>query len=355
MNIVLTDQIWPISPEQPCGADLEYDTAFTALQQAATGRREQQFGDNLIPAVAPDWQHVEALAVELLNRTVDLRVIALLTLAWTEMSGLAGYAKGLSLVACVLDQYWEHVHPQLESGGEFDPLPRLNAIAALTDQQALGRNARSATLLHWRFGPLSLRDAAAILDRKQSAIVNGFPAGGASLHAELQTTLKSAHEACTVVQQLLDAIDRIHQRIAVNLSSSWVPDPIAVEGPLRVVYQEIREHPLITPSACGGESPPPASAIATSTAPEHIAGAHEASAGTMSIRTRNDVLLALENACVYLERAEPGHPAPLLLRRAQRLMHMNFYEIVRDMAPAALSQLDVLAGQPEQPSAIATH
>jgi type VI secretion system protein ImpA len=73
------------------------------------------------------------------------------------------------------------------------------------------------------------------------------------------------------------------------------------------------------------------------------------------INTREDVLAALESACVYLERAEPGHPVPLLLRRAQRLMHMNFYEIVRDMAPAALPQLDVLAGQPERHPDIATH
>jgi type VI secretion system protein ImpA len=41
------------------------------------------------------------------------------------------------------------------------------------------------------------------------------------------------------------------------------------------------------------------------------------------------------------------------LRRAQRLMQMTFYEIVRDMAPAALPQLDVLAGQPERLSGVA--
>lgn len=71
----------------------------------------------------------------------------------------------------------------------------------------------------------------------------------------------------------------------------------------------------------------------------------------MALRSRHDALLALESVCRYLERTEPSHPAPLLLRRAQRLMHMNFREIVRDMAPAALPQLDALTGETRQPAA----
>jgi type VI secretion system protein ImpA len=355
MNTVPSNQIGPISPEQPCGANLEYDAAFTALQQAATGSREQQFGEALIPAVAPDWPHVETLAVALLSRTVDLRVIALLTLAWTKMTGLAGYARGLSLAAYALDQYWEHVHPQLEPAGEFDPLPRLNAIAALTDQQALGRSARGAPLLLWRFGQLSLRDAAAILERQPSAIVCGLPASDANLQTELRATLKGAREESMVIQQLLYAIERIQRQISAHLDSSWVPDPIAIEAPLRVVYQAIREPSGIAPSArCAeAESSPPVPALTMPTEHSHAGNVRTASAGPMSIRSRADVISALEHACVYLERAEPGHPAPLLLRRAQRLMQMTFYEIVRDMAPAALPQLDVLAGQPERLSGVA--
>ncbi|MGF6901823.1 type VI secretion system protein TssA [Paraburkholderia sp. GAS348] len=355
MNTVLSNQIGPISLEQPCGADLEYDAAFTTLQQVATGSREQQFGEAPIPAVAPDWPHVETLAVALLSRTVDLRVIALLTLAWTKMTGLAGYARGLSLAAYVLDQYWEHVHPQLETAGEFDPLPRLNAIAALTDQQALGRSARGAPLLLWRFGQLSLRDAAAILERKQSATVCGFPASDVTLQTELRATLKGAREESMVIQQLLYAIERIQRQISAHLDSSWVPDPIAVEGPLRVVYQAIGEPSDIASSSWCAESPLPVPASATPTERPHAGNVHTAAAGSMSIRTREDVIAALENACVYLERAEPGHPVPLLLRRAQRLMHMTFYEIVRELAPAALPQLDVLTGQPERLSGVAVN
>lgn len=44
----------PISEASPCGDDLEYDPAFTALAAAAQGKPEQQFGDTVIPAVEPE-------------------------------------------------------------------------------------------------------------------------------------------------------------------------------------------------------------------------------------------------------------------------------------------------------------
>lgn len=43
----------PVEGPLPCGEDLEYDADFMALQQAATGKREQQFGDTIIPAEPP--------------------------------------------------------------------------------------------------------------------------------------------------------------------------------------------------------------------------------------------------------------------------------------------------------------
>jgi type VI secretion system protein ImpA len=53
----------------------------------------------------------------------------------------------------------------------------------------------------------------------------------------------------------------------------------------------------------------------------------------------------LDLVCAYLERHEPSNPAPLFIRRAQRLMQKNFVEIVRDLMPDSLSSLEKLAGE----------
>jgi len=52
--------------------------------------------------------------------------------------------------------------------------------------------------------------------------------------------------------------------------------------------------------------------------------------------------------CSFLEHTEPSNPAPLFIRRAQRLIKKSFLEIVRDLMPDSLSQLEKLAGDVEK-------
>ena len=57
-----------------------------------------------------------------------------------------------------------------------------------------------------------------------------------------------------------------------------------------------------------------------------------------------DVVRMIERICGYYVRVEPSSPVPLLLRRAQRLVTMDFVEIVRDLADQGLPQLGTVAG-----------
>src|SRR5262249_25190275 len=65
---------------------------------------------------------------------------------------------------------------------------------------------------------------------------------------------------------------------------------------------------------------------------------------TAEIRSRDDAVQMLELVCNYLERHEPSNPAPLFIRAAKRLIKKGFLEIVRDLMPDSLSQLEKLAG-----------
>ena len=68
-----------------------------------------------------------------------------------------------------------------------------------------------------------------------------------------------------------------------------------------------------------------------------------------SIGSRADASRALDAVCAYLERHEPANPAPLLIRRAQRLMAMGFLDIMRDIAPEALGTVEQIAGTHRNP------
>ncbi len=44
MNI--NELLQPVTAEQPCGDNLEYDAQFQEMEQAMQGKAEQQFGRN---------------------------------------------------------------------------------------------------------------------------------------------------------------------------------------------------------------------------------------------------------------------------------------------------------------------
>jgi type VI secretion system protein ImpA len=62
------------------------------------------------------------------------------------------------------------------------------------------------------------------------------------------------------------------------------------------------------------------------------------------ITSRNEVIRALDAVCGYYERNEPSSPVPILLRRAQRLVSKNFMDIMRDLAPSGMSDIEKIQG-----------
>ena len=132
----------PISVEAPCGPDLEYDNAFLEFEWALAGTPERQLGHHIIPAEGPDWSEVHRLAMELLRKSLDLRVAVALTRAWTSDHGLPGTVVGLDLIERLLKQHWEDVHPQLDASDGDDPAIRIHALATLSWKEGLVRDLR---------------------------------------------------------------------------------------------------------------------------------------------------------------------------------------------------------------------
>lgn len=63
------------------------------------------------------------------------------------------------------------------------------------------------------------------------------------------------------------------------------------------------------------------------------------------IRSRQDVILLLDKILDYFQNYEPSHPAPILLRRSQKMIGMNFSEIVEELLPESLNSLSNLSGK----------
>jgi len=335
------DILTALDPRLPCGEDLEYDAEFLQLQQAAVERSEQQFGSTIIPAQPPDWREVEKLARALLERTRDVRIMGYLTQAWTEVRGLPGFSDGLTLVADTLDRYWDAVHPRLDSVGDNDPMPRINALASLGDLAGCARSARSSRLVNGVHGQLSLRDAESLLDGSRSD-PDFYPGGRARLVEHLRQAWLQQDGDLVALANATQALRRIQDQVAGKLGQEWVPDYAGILRTLDVVMQVLGDSgTAAAPQESVGDAAPDAVLPAASAAPAAVAASAPAVRWQdAQIQSREEAVAMLAKVCAYFEVHEPSHPAPYLIRRAQQLISLSFHDIIKNLAPQGLEQFE---------------
>ena len=328
----------PIDGELPCGPDCEYDNEFLALTQAVAGKPEQQFGDTVIPAVEPDWRLVDGQCQALLARTKDLRIVASLTLAQTHMHGISAFAAGLKLALTLCQQYWDDVHPRIEVDGDTDPYLRMNAIAAFSGSEFSGEDRliqalRQSSLvkqpitLSFRDAELAFNKAAEAtysLEQISSTLTDAIAADNAEIVAVID-----AYASYQALRALLD------ERVSV----AEAPDMDRLDGVLKPVAQGVAR---LRSSALASE------AEADTVSEDGGVVVVRGSGGPGVIQSREDARRALDRVCEYLERHEPSNPASLFARRAQRLLSMQFLDIMRELSPDSISHLEMLTGVPPQ-------
>ena len=325
----------PLDGERPAGVNLEYEPEFQALEAAVRGKPEQEFGDKIIPASEPDWKSAFDQALAIAERTRDLRVALLLTRAATHQNGLDGFVCGLGLVTGLLDRLWDSVHPELDADDGNDPTMRVNALAALTDPEGLMRDLRGAVFVGAKgVGSCTVRQAESTLNPGAAPADDS----GGFTRAQLVGMLGAAASAGlpNLAQRALDHLQRISQVLEERAGSQGDVDLKPLRArlvPLAQCYLE----------AVGGDSP--ADSGSDDPAGGSVAGPGAGPAGEP--RSREDAMRLLQRVCDYLERHEPTNPAPLLIRRAQRLMGMSFIDIVREMAPEGLPSIEKIAGLAE--------
>lgn len=331
-----------IAGDAPCGPNLEYDPDFVALEQAALGKPEVQYGDTITPALPPDWKLVRRVAASLLERSRDLRLAVHLLRANLALSGVAGLSDGLTLIARLLDERWDSVHPALDPDDDLDPTLRINSLAILADTASLLADLKEAALVMLPgLGPLTIRmlDIASgetappecqekvAIGSIESALADVDPAQLAISVRLLARALASAVH----IEALL--VRHVGSAQALNL------DPLT--RPLR------KSHDFLARQQNGASAAAAHAGVGVDTGAVEPHGAPRSAARTgidADVASREDVTRLLDKVMQYYGRYEPSSPIPILLERAKRLVPMNFFEIMQDMAPDGIAQLQVLRG-----------
>lgn len=324
-----------VSADAPCGENLEYDPAYLELMRLAQGTPERQMGATIIPAEEPNWRDVRDRCGELFGRTKDLTITIKLCESLLRLDGIAGLRDGLRVVAGLLDQRWDHLFPMLDPEDGNDPTARLTILSGLTDASQFVSRVRAVPLTDSMAGKFGLREIA--WAKGQGAPPAGVEAPKPEIieAAFRDTSVEALSSLALAAEETIGFLHAIDQRLTSLLG---VGQGVSFEPLVRVlgeVVTEVRSH---LPGQLSGDG---ASADGKGTAP---AGTGSPRTGSGDIRSPDDVRAAIDRICTYYERYEPSSPLPLLLRRAQRLVGKSFLEIMKDVSPDGVKQVESLAG-----------
>jgi len=369
----------PLDGENPSGADLRNDPAFHELERLTEPQIKVVHDGRNKPAaqstVPVDWPAVLGKAEELRSHGRDLRLLVIVTRALANEHGLAGLAQGLTLVAQTFDAHWETMHPALRPGAapRDAALRRINALLDLQNgQDGLLANLRQMTFFSPRtIGPISGRDLEqgalddrVMLQEAASGLNTAEKAALVAAHGQLLNRVRSGCAAqadqagaemtslIADAQAAIAALDAVDTALNVRLdgSGSTVPE---LKRFLQRLLTTLERYSAAETATNGTAKPAPAPAdpvppVRNGHGAETMASYAEPSAGLPDrISSRDDVVKCLDLVVAFYDRTEPSSPIPHLARRVRRMVHMDFVELMEDLAPSGLKEFRLLAGVPD--------
>lgn len=336
-----SDFVDPISVTQPTGIDIEYDARFIDIQSLVEGKPEQQYGDVIIEAQEPDWGTVEKLCRQILSESKDIRVFCFYAQALTANYGILGFKKGCEIIHANIGKYWEDLYPKLvDEEDNFDAFYRSGSIGLLIADSGIIKQLNESNIIYspTKKSYFKLKSVASILINNEDG---SYPGGKEKLIEDLRVAYQNNQEELLVLKDALDFLINIESVFEENIKDfhldfSVVKKPLEVIASLLVRSSDFEENEQETPSI-------EKVAVPNNTVIRPVTDSQNLD--DIKIKDRADVKIVLEKLNIYFRLKEPSHPAPLFIQRLQKLMDMNFYEMLKNISPDSLNNLDMIIGR----------
>jgi type VI secretion system protein ImpA len=351
--------IHPISDQQPCGPNLEYEPEYAALAARLEPQSEAQYGDFVDRPTPPDWGDVERHCRQLLQRSKDLNLLVWLARCRTRLGGAPALLEILNILLTLLHTYPDTLHPQHRIEGELDPAMRANALASLADPEGLLADLRQITISTLHAQRLSLRDVERAFDPSRHP--GALPAD--QVRQQLQDLQHRQHPPLLALQAIAAHVRQIEQWAQQDLGEH-APDLSPLQRLLTPLTELAAPSPgasAATPAHCPADKcppdlddmpvPAPADALAQ---PPFFAALESPRSGpgtkipigdpAPSQHPREAIRQQLRQARHWLEEHEPSSPVALLLAQAERLLGKPYLELTRALPPDLLARWTEDAG-----------
>ncbi len=330
----------PVSPDDPCGPDLDLDgdaeflNFFAATEGILPANLKEYYEFDRAAAGLP--ARIET-AKKLLERTLDVRLLLLLAKLSILDRDIAGFARWVGSVDWLLKQHWEGAHPRAEGG---DASIRLSQLMALDDNAAVLLPLQYARLLDLqREGAFCYRDQLAATGSVKPRSVMAYSHEGERERTEEEKFVPQK----TIEKILRDVeIEKLKGLVETLSGLSTALQSIRQTSVEHVGYEKsidlpkleklVREMAEFARGALVARDPSIAAAPETEASADHGGAAPSAVAAPSAFASRADVDAALAAALGYFAASEPTSPALLLIRQAREMLGKNLYQVMMLMA-----------------------
>jgi type VI secretion system protein ImpA len=271
-----------------------------------------------------------------------LRVLTYGALAELNLNGLVAFSEAMDALNTCMANFWDDVHPRLDEDDNNDATMRFNTLQMMNDHELVFESLMRAPLVTMKgVGSFSLRD----IELAEGRIK---PVGEEEVHdiALIRGAFSeaSAEDMVALGEGVSTSIEHLKRMVELWDELAPAEPSIDIDEALKAM-KDVME-------AISNYAPAAAAAIAgdEEEGDEQVMGgapqAQQSLSGT--INNRNDVSRAIDKICDYFSQHEPSSPIPLLLRRSQRFLSMDFMEILKDMAPSGVEEASVISGIPQE-------
>lgn len=341
MPLEMSELLDPIPGENPGGESLRYEPIYDQIRQARVEEDDLPSGEWERERKTADYDLVIRLSREVLaRRSKDLQVAAWLTEALLKRERFAGLASGLDVIRALIENFWEHLHPELEEEDDAE----LRAAPLVWVGEYLDRAVRVVPVVADGFDMAAYRDSRAVgyeedadtyekRDQRNSAIAAGrmtaeefdaaFGATPKAWYREQLGQIDRALEAVASLEKvcdekfgrdaprfrpLADAVQDVRQVMSQLLTQKLERDPDPVDVVTEAVVAEL--------ATAGAE--PRAGAVGNVSVPGLFGGPAPAAAAAPAPSGRAAAEANVAAAARFLRRESPTDPGPYLLLRGFR-------------------------------------
>ena len=315
---------------------------------------KELLGRNVTPALA--CENIDSRAAELLSRRgKDLRVVKALAVSWLQTRGVEGLRDSVLLFEALLERFPDTVHPRPDEDDPSDVSARAMVLSEIVAGKGFANLLRESVVLNSAAGNIVMRDAEVLEknldpDPDRPASIEQYR-GVVRLALARELGMAPDAVADEAMQQRLEALrqplldtSQAMDRLMGRFETGSVRGD-AVQALLDRMARQLGE--IADQSGASAASSAVNDALGDPSAVVAVqAGIKGGGAGGGGrLQTREDARRQILEICAFLESVEPSHPAPLFLRRAERLLGArSYFEIVRDMTPDALSEVSRITG-----------